>query len=389
MTDPLSPSVAGGDDGGGAGREVREEEGGLRLDRWFRRHYPGLSHGWLEKLLRGGQVRVDGRRAHAGDRLEPGQRVRVPPLGEAASVPHRPARRPQAADLAAASEGAAALRSRILFEDEAVIAFDKPSGLAVQGGSGTRNHLDGMLDHLVEGDERPRLVHRLDKDTSGVIVLARTAAAAAYLARAFRERSARKVYWAIVTGVPDPPAGRIDIPLAKRPGRAGERMQGDDAGDFAVSDYAVVERAGRHAAWLELCPLTGRTHQLRAHCAAIGTPILGDGKYGGRNAFMKDAADVRALHLHARRLTIPHPGGGTLTVEAPLPPHMRALWQRLGLTDLAAGPPRREKTGAGAPPSGGLAPGRSSAPATAKHRHQRRQRDHRAAQRQPDRDRQK
>ncbi len=206
--------------------------------------------------------------------------------------------------------------------------------------------------------------------------------------RAFRERSAQKIYWAIVVGVPDPPAGRIDLPLAKRPGRAGERMQGDIGGDPAVTDYAVVERAGRHAAWLELSPLTGRTHQLRVHCAAIGTPILGDGKYGGRAAFLKDAAEIRALHLHARRITIPHPGGGTLTVEAPLPTHMRALWKRLGLANVTAKPPRREKAGA-AVALGRSSSGRSSGLAAAKHRHQRRQHDHGARQRQPDRNRQK
>lgn len=354
-------------------REVSEADQGVRLDRWFRRHFPGVPHGRLEKLLRGGQIRVDGHRVRADHRLEPGQVVRVPPLAEpgpAAKQPPQPPAAPVPADLAA-------LRSWILYEDDAVIVLNKPPGLAVQGGSGTRRHLDGMLGVLNRGGERPRLVHRLDKDTSGVLILARTAAAAAALTRAFRDRAASKLYWAIVVGVPEVAQGRIDVPLAKKPGPAGERMEAMEVGERAITDYAVVERMGKQAAWLELAPLTGRTHQLRVHCAAMGTPILGDGKYGGRAAFLKDAAAIRALHLHARRLTVPHPSGGLLSVEAPLPEHMRDAWRTFGLSEPQTTPPRRHA---------GAAAGSTRAPA--KHRHQRRQHDDRRGQRQRDRDRQ-
>lgn len=354
-------------------REVAEGEAGVRLDRWFRRHFPGVPHGRVEKLLRGGQIRVDGHRVRADHRLEPGQTVRIPPLAEpgegakATAMPGDPA-----ADLAA-------LRSWILYEDETVIALNKPPGLAVQGGSGTRRHLDGMLGLLAKRGERPRLVHRLDKDTSGVLVVARSAGAAASLTRAFRERSAEKLYWAIVVGVPEAERGRIDLPLAKKRSASGERMrplEEDGDSERAVTDYAVIERIGRQAAWLELNPLTGRTHQLRVHCAAMGTPILGDGKYGGRAAFLKDAAAIRALHLHAWRLTLPHPAGGLVTIEAPLPGHMRDTWRLFGLEEPPPRPPLRRTDGTG-----------GSARAPAKHRHQRRQHDNRARQRQPDRDR--
>ncbi len=356
-------------------REVAEAEGGMRLDRWFRRHFPSLPHGRLEKLLRGGQIRVDGHRVRADHRLEPGQLVRIPPLGEPAA-PAAKERAATASPAPAGPAGLAALRSWILYEDEALIALNKPPGLAVQGGSGTRRHLDGMLGLLAQGGERPRLVHRLDKDTSGVMVLARTAAAATALTRAFRDRSAEKLYWAITVGIPEAAQGRIDLPLAKRPGAAGERMEAFAVGEPAVTDYAVIERIGRQVAWLELAPLTGRTHQLRVHCASMGTPILGDGKYGGRAAFLKDATAIRALHLHARRLTVPHPAGGLLTVEAPLPEHMREAWRLFGLAEPAVAAPRRH---------GGGAHGSPRAPS--KHRHQRRQHDDRRRQRQPDRDR--
>ncbi len=364
-----------GDEAGERGRvetrEVAEAEAGVRLDRWFRRHFPPVPHGRLEKLLRGGQIRVDGHRVRADHRLAPGQLVRVPPLGEPgaeAAKAQAVAAPPDPADLAA-------LRSWILYQDEVIIALNKPPGLAVQGGSGTRRHLDAMLPLLAQAGERPRLVHRLDKDTSGVLVLARTAAAATALTRAFRDRSADKRYWAITVGIPEAAQGRIDLPLAKRPGAAGERMEAVEVGERAVTDYAVIERIGKHLAWLELAPLTGRTHQLRVHCAAMGTPILGDGKYGGRAAFLKDATAIRTIHLHARRLTVPHPSGGLITIEAPLSLHMRNAWRLFGLSEPAAMPPRRHADADGSPRE------------PAKHRHQRRQHDDRRRQRQPDRNR--
>ena len=308
---------------------VEADEAGLRLDRWFRRHYPQVTHGRLEKWLRSGQIRLDGRRVKAGIRLEAGQTVRVPPLGGEKPPALRDRPSPAVPDAEAK-----ALEARVLHRDDHVLVIDKPPALAVQGGTGTRRHLDAMLDALRFGGERPRLVHRLDKDTSGVLVLARTATAAAALARAFRSREVHKLYWAVVVGVPRPSSGRIDLRLAKRLGRHGERMEPDtEAGLMAVTEYRIIEHAGRRAAWLLLEPLTGRTHQLRVHCAAIGTPILGDGKYGGPEAVLEGDQVSRKLHLHARWIEIPHPAGGVLAVTAPLPEHMSATWRFLGFSE--------------------------------------------------------
>ena len=310
---------------------VRPEDGAGRLDRWFRRHYPGLSHGRLEKLLRTGQVRVDGKRARAGDAVAPGQAIRVPPLAEpSAPPPPRPVP-PQ-------DEGL--LRQLVLYRDDTAIMLNKPAGLAVQGGSKTGRHVDGLLDTLrFDSDERPRLVHRLDKDTSGVLLIARNAAAAAFFTRAFREKTTRKVYWAAVSGLPKLPQGRIDLPLAKGTGRGGERVQVDDEdGKSAVTYYRVIDHTGARASWLALLPVTGRTHQLRAHCAALGTPILGDGKYGGASAELAGIVAATGLHLHARSLDIPSPAGGLLRVTAPLPPHMRDTWNALGFAGDAGDP---------------------------------------------------
>ncbi|HEY1301332.1 MAG TPA: RluA family pseudouridine synthase [Stellaceae bacterium] len=309
---------------------IAEAEGPLRLDRWFRRHYPALAHGRLEKLLRTGQIRVDGRRAQAGDRLVPGQQIRVPPLDAApprAPSEIRPADR-------------AMLHGSVLHRDAAVIVLDKPPGLAVQGGTRTERHLDGMLDALrFEAAERPRLVHRLDKETSGVLVLARTAAAAAFLTRAFRDKTTRKIYWALVAGRPQPARGRIGLALAKRAGPTGERVRADpDDGVQAVTWYSTIDSAGGKASWVALLPVTGRTHQLRAHCAAIGTPILGDAKYGDGASHLAGLPAAGRLHLHARTLSIPHPLGGRLEVTAPLPPHMRQSWRFFGFAADAPDP---------------------------------------------------
>ena len=305
---------------------VAAGEGEIRLDRWFKRHYPALAHTRLEKLLRTGQIRVDGRRARAGDRVAPGQAIRIPPLGEASPAPRPRDVRPPA------PEDEAIVQRAVIHCDDALIVLDKPPGLAVQGGSETERHIDGLLDALRFGHaERPRLVHRLDKDTSGILVIARTAAAAAFLARAFRDKRTRKIYWAIVVGVPQLRQGRIDLALAKIPGRGGERVRPDvEEGRRAVTYYRVLDSAGGRASWLALLPVTGRTHQLRAHCAAIGTPILGDGKYGAAASHLAGVPGARRLHLHARALSIPHPSGGTLAVTAPLPPHMRQSWEFFG-----------------------------------------------------------
>lgn len=310
---------------------VTKDESELRLDRWFKRRFPALGHGRLEKLLRTGQIRVDGRRAKASQRLEAGQSVRVPPLHIEAPAPPRRVE----VDPGEAAE----LRRRILYQDAWVIALDKPAGLAVQGGTGTARHLDGMLDALrLEAEERPRLVHRLDRDTSGVLLLARTGAAARALAEAFRRKSAVKLYWAVTVGVPARSSGIVDLPLAKLGGAGGERVAADEKdGLRALTRWRVVDRAGRRAAWLALMPETGRTHQLRVHCAALGAPILGDLKYGGANAVLPGGEERAMLHLHARAIRMPHPRGGLLEVKAPLPRHMRRTFAFLGFSNETDG----------------------------------------------------
>jgi 23S rRNA pseudouridine955/2504/2580 synthase len=307
-------------------RSVTNEDGNVRLDRWFRRHFPNLSHGRLEKLLRTGQIRLDGKRASAGDRVAEGQQVRVPPLGELMPAP-APVRREEPRP-----EDVALVRRAVLYRDEDVIVIDKPAGLAVQGGTGTTRHLDAMLDALrFDAAERPRLVHRLDKDTSGVLVLARNAAAAQFLTAAFRQKQTQKIYWSAVVGLPKPPLGRVDLALAKLPGLGGERVvPSEEGGRRAVTLYRTVAHAGNKVAWVALNPVTGRTHQLRAHMTAIGTPILGDGKYGGAAAHPAGIADARRLHLHARALALPLPKGGVRRVIAPLPAHMARTWQFFG-----------------------------------------------------------
>ncbi len=317
---------------------VAPEDAGMRLDKWFKAHYPGLSFGRLQKLLRTAQVRLDGRRVKdARIVLKPGQSLRVPPLDKERTVSRSPA--PARERVGAAD--AAMIQACVLHRDDHILILNKPPGLAVQGGSGTSRHVDGLLEALqFTMGERPRLVHRLDKDTSGILLLARTRSAAQALTAAFRAKAVRKAYWAAVVGVPEPSQGRIDLPLGKRPGRGGERMQVDEvAGKQAVSVFRTIERAGRKAAWLELEPLTGRTHQLRAHMAAIGTPILGDGKYAGREAFVSGAEISHSLHLHARAIRFEHPAGGMFAISAPMADHMKATWAYLGFDETQAPEP--------------------------------------------------
>lgn len=315
---------------------VAPEDAEIRLDRWFKRHFPALGHGRLEKLLRTGQIRLDGKRVDAGDRVTAGQRIRVPPLPAAPPPADAKPRHmePTAAD-------ARLLQDRVLFRDDEIIVIDKPEGLAVQGGTGTSRHLDGLLDALrFDAKERPRLVHRLDKDTSGVLVLARSGRAAARIGELFRGKSVRKVYWTITVGAPKPRQGKIDQPLAKQASPAGERVAPDDEeGERALTYYRTVARAGDRFAWLALEPVTGRTHQLRVHCLTLGTPILGDGKYGGVAAHPASLPQAKKLHLHARAIALPRPGGKLLTVTAPLPPHMRGSWEFFGFEDSDAGDP--------------------------------------------------
>ena len=316
-------------------RAVAADEAGLRLDRWFQRHFPELGHGALQKLLRTGQVRLDGKRVEGKDRIEPGQTVRLPPGVTAAPVPSSQSK-PRSAKPQLSERETQEIQSLVIHRDDWVIALNKPSGLAVQGGSGTERHVDGLLDGLRFGfEDRPRLVHRLDKDTSGLLLIARTGQAAKRLSESFRDRETEKLYWAVVVGVPPKMEGEIDLPLAKRPGaRDRETMQVDhEEGQKALTHFKVMDRAGDRAALMALWPRTGRTHQLRVHCAEIGCPILGDRKYGGEEALLSAVADSRRLHLHARRLTLPHPSGkGTLRLQAEPPAHFKRTLEAFGFS---------------------------------------------------------
>lgn len=327
---------------------VQKEESDIRLDRWFKRHYPQLSHIRLEKLLRKGNVRIDGKRAKASDRVEAGQVIRVPPLGPLEDQADRPRR-----EARASAEDLAMIRRCVLYRDDSVIVLNKPPGLATQGGTGTTVHVDMLLDALTfDSTERPRLVHRLDKDTSGVLLLGRTPAATAKLAAAFKSRAARKVYWALVAGVPDPREGTIKAPIAKQEGAKGEKMEVSEDGQRATTDFEVIENAAKTVAWLQMRPLTGRTHQLRVHAAYLGTPILGDGKYGGAEAHLQGQGVSRKLHLHARAIQCPHPDGGTLRVIAPLPRHMAESFEFFGFDEDLAPDPFDDAEGAVCRPGG-------------------------------------
>ncbi len=321
------------------------DDDGIRLDRWFKRNLPQVGFGMVSRWARTGQIRVDGKRASVDDRLVKGQTLRVPPGGEVAR--RKPREKPELteAQIAEAHE-------MVIVETPSAILLNKPPGLATQGGSKTYKHVDGMLDAFAPDEDtpRPRLVHRLDKDTSGVLLIARTPGCAAYFSKKFSGRSARKVYWALVVGRPDIDEGMIEAPLAKQPGSGGEKMHVDEEnGAPAKTRYRVVERAGNSASWVELEPLTGRTHQLRVHLAAIGHPIVGDGKYGGQEAFLTGSVS-RKMHLHARRLVIDQPDGPKIDVTAELPEHFAATMQQMGfdqsLSDAEPerGPPERSRT---------------------------------------------
>lgn len=306
-------------------RIVADDEADIRVDRWFKRHFPHLTHGVLEKLLRTGQVRVDGGRVKGNHRLEAGQEIRVPPLPKPGETPPSKVISP---------EDKAFIRSMVLYEDDALIALNKPPGLPVQGGSKVVRHLDGLLDAFGTGDRRPRLVHRLDKDTSGVIVVAKGASNAAWLAALFKGRDLEKTYWAIALGVMVPRAGEITGYMKKGPGSFADRelmvaaRHGEEGAQFALTRYATADEAARRASWVVLRPETGRTHQLRVHLAAAGHAIQGDGKY---------VCDVpplggvsQKLHLHARKLVIPREGKKPLVIEAPMPKHMADTFEALG-----------------------------------------------------------
>jgi len=316
--------------------EVSPDDGETRIDRWFRRRYPHLTQGQIEKLIRTGQVRVDGARVKASDRVAPGQMVRIPPL------PHPVAR---VAKTPAPSKDEAFIRSLVIHKDDDVIVLNKPAGLAVQGGAKTTRHVDGMLDGLkFERENKPKLVHRLDRDTSGVLVRARHARAAAALGEAFRDRDTDKIYWAVVLGTPRPREGEIRGWMRKAPGAhdADREMmqqckQQDEGAVHAITQYAILSEAGDRAAWVALKPVTGRTHQLRFHMAEIGNAILGDPKYRGERA--TPGGLEGQLHLHARAINLPHPSGGALRVIAPMPEHMKETFDKLGFDEREARDP--------------------------------------------------
>jgi 23S rRNA pseudouridine955/2504/2580 synthase len=308
---------------------VTPDESGMRVDRFLEARFPGLSFSHIQRIIRKGELRVNGKRARPKDRLAAGQAVRIPPLR--LDQPKPPAR---------GGEGQGKdrdfLKSITLYEDADVLVLNKPMGLAVQGGSGTVRHLDGMLDALRDAHgQRPRLVHRLDKDTAGCLLVAKTRFAASALAKTFRTRSARKIYWALVAGVPKPKQGRISTFLAKEEREDDSIMRiarhGEAGASHAVTYYAVVETAARTLAWLSLKPVTGRTHQLRAHMAHIGHPIVGDPKYFAKENWELPGGMQNRLHLLARRIAVPHPRGGRIDVTAPLPPHMQQSWNLIGL----------------------------------------------------------
>ena len=347
-------------------REVKEDEAGMRLDRWFKTHFPDLSFGHLQKLLRTGQVRVDGGRAKAETRIEPGQVIRIPPLekseapvGAKAASGEKPVggtiKAPGAVRPVSGKPGkggpeadAAFIKSITLYEDKDLMVLNKPYGLAVQGGSGTVTHIDGLLEALRDQDGvKPRLVHRLDKDTAGCLIIAKSRLAASTLAKTFRSRAARKIYWALVPGVPKVRQGRVSTWLAKGTDEKGDQKMkvakhGADGADHALTYYAVVESAAQKLSWVSLKPVTGRTHQLRVHTAEIGHPIVGDPKYFDIENWHLPGGIQNRLHLLARRIMIPHPRTGEiLDVSAPLPPHMQQSWNLLGF-DLSQYDPINE-----------------------------------------------
>ncbi|HVG52505.1 MAG TPA: RluA family pseudouridine synthase [Xanthobacteraceae bacterium] len=306
---------------------VSADEAGMRVDRFLEAKFPGLSYSHIHRVVRKGELRVDGKRVDGKDRLEAGQKVRLPPLRLDA---------PKTADAEADEKTRELLKSITLYEDDDVLVLNKPYGLAVQGGSGMVKHVDGMLDALRNrSGQRPRLVHRIDRETAGCLLVAKTRFAASALAATFRSRTARKIYWALVAGVPKPKQGRISTFLAKEDREDESVMRiakhGDEGASHAVTYYAIVETAAQQLAWVSLKPVTGRTHQLRAHMTHIGHPIIGDSKYFRKENWALPGGIQNRLHLLARRIVVPHPRGGVIDVTAPLPPHMQQSWNLLGL----------------------------------------------------------
>ncbi|HEX9237986.1 MAG TPA: RluA family pseudouridine synthase [Xanthobacteraceae bacterium] len=308
---------------------VTADENNMRVDRFLEARFPGLSFSHIQRIVRKGELRVNGKRADSKDRIEEGQSIRIPPLKlDAPKI---------AGSLSeAANKTLQALKDMILYEDADVMVLNKPAGLAVQGGSGTTRHIDQMLEVMRDAKgQKPRLVHRLDKETAGCLLIAKTRFAATALTGSFRHRSARKIYWALVAGVPKPKQGRISTYLAKEESEDDSIMRvaahGDEGASHAVTYYAVVETSAQKLAWVSLKPVTGRTHQLRAHMAHIDHAIVGDPKYFNKENWQLPGGLQKRLHLLARRIVIPHPRGGFIDATAPLPPHMLQSWNLLGL----------------------------------------------------------
>ena len=302
---------------------VKGSEQDWRIDKWFNVHFPGLSYGRLSKILRKGEVRVEGKRVKASFRLEEGMEIRLPPLGkQERSLSTEPKKVMHISDA-----DAKLIRAMVIYQDDSVIVLNKKPGLAVQGGTNTPRHVDGMLTAL-QGDkpEKPKLVHRLDKDTSGVLIIARSGQAAKALTESFRNRKTNKIYWALVKGKPSQYEGSVQAPLDKEPGTRGERMAVSEDGKRAITDFKVMDSAAGTVTWMAFRPVTGRTHQIRVHATVIGTPIVGDGKYAAREAFIEGPISKK-LHLHARSIEIDHPDGGTLSIKASLPVHMKESWE--------------------------------------------------------------
>ncbi|MEZ5791542.1 MAG: RluA family pseudouridine synthase [Nitratireductor sp.] len=323
-------------------RVVDGEEAGMRLDRWFKLHFPGLGFTPLQKLLRSGQIRVDGGRVKTDTRLAKGQTVRLPPmvtgLAEGSREDLASSGKPVTSGTIRDRGDAEVLNAMMLYEDKKVYVFNKPAGLAVQGGSGINRHVDMMLEAFRnQKGEKPRLVHRIDRDTTGVLVVARTRGAAVALTKSFRHRDTEKTYWAIVRGVPRKREGRISTWMVKEKTPDGDRMRvarhGEPDADHAESFYRVIATAGQNLSWVELRPVSGRTHQLRVHMDSIGHPIIGDPKYFSIENWEFPGGIQKRLHLHARRIRVPHPDGGMLDITAPLPPHMVQTFNLLGLDE--------------------------------------------------------
>ncbi len=307
--------------------QVGPDEAGMRLDRFLTHRFPGLALTHIQRIVRKGEVRVSGHRAKPSDRLEAGWGIRVPPLRLDAPPPRAPTLN---------EADAAFIKDLALYEDDDILVINKPMGLAVQGGPGVHRHVDGLLEALRDrAGQKPRLVHRLDKDTAGCLVIAKTRLAAATLAKSFRSRATRKIYWALVAGVPRVKQGRVSTYLAKEEAEGDSRMtvaqHGDDGASHALTYYAVVDQAAQKLAWLSLKPVTGRTHQLRAHAAHIGHPIVGDPKYFDVENWELPGGIQNRLHLLARRIVVPHPRTGKpVDVTAPLPPHIQQSFSLLG-----------------------------------------------------------